>query len=151
MAAAAAAGQGQFSNFCDVFVAHFADETDPHARFQRFARFMVEEITKPGNAERYTGTLDNVATALRTALRPVLEQERLWVIAPAFFGGVSVDDTFLLLEEFADFVADPEGYEAPDLDLDDDDDWDEEDEGEEGDDQEGNEGNEGNGQEEAAG
>lgn len=126
----AAAGQQQFNDFCEVFVAHFADETDPHARFQRFARFMVEELGTPGAAERYTGTLDNALTALRTALRPTLEQEALWVIAPAFFGGVSADDTELLLEEFADFVEDPEGYEAPDLDLDADY-WDPEDEGDE--------------------
>ena len=138
---------GQFSDFCQVFVAHFADETDPHARFQRFARFMVEELGRPGSQERYTGTLYNALTALRTALKPILEQEALWVIAPAFFGGVSADDTELLLEEFADFVADPEGYEAPDLDLDMDY-WDPEDDEEEGNE---NQDQEGNGQEEAAG
>ena len=115
-----AAGQQQFSDFCAIFVAHFVDETDPHRRFERVARLMVEELGRPGSQERYTGTLDNAITALRTALKPTLEQEELWVIAPAFFGGVAVDDTELLLEEFADYVADPEGYEAPDLDLDDD-------------------------------
>ena len=111
---------GQFSDFCEVFVAHFADDTDPHRRFERVARLMVEELGRPGADQRYTGTLDNAITALRTALRPILEQEELWVIAPAFFGGVAADDTELLLEEFADFVADPEGYEAPDLDEEDD-------------------------------
>ena len=122
---------GQFSDFCAVFVAHFVDETDPHRRFERVARLMVEELGRPGADQRYTGTLDNALTALRAALKPTLEQEDLWVIAPAFFGGVAVDDTELLLEEFADFVADPEGYEAPDLDLDADF-WDPEDEEDDG-------------------
>jgi len=130
---------GQFSDFCQVFVAHFVDETDPHRRFERVARLMVEELGRPGSQERYTGTLDNAITALRAALRPTLEQEELWVIAPAFFGGVAVDDTELLLEEFADYVADPEGYEAPDLDLDDD--YEEDDDN--GDEQENNQGQEG--------
>ena len=112
-------------------MAHFVDETDPHRRFERVARLMVEELGRPGSQERYTGTLDNAITALRAALKPTLEQEDLWVIAPAFFGGVAVDDTELLLEEFADFVADPEGYEAPDLDFDEDD-WDPEDEEDDG-------------------
>ena len=145
-----AAGQQQFNDFCELFVSHFADETDPHARFQRFARFMVEELGRPGSQERYTGTLDNALTALRTALKPTLEQEELWVIAPAFFGGVSADDTELLLEEFADFVEDPEGYEAPDLDLDMDY-WDPE--NDEEDEEEGNENQaqEGQGDQEAAG
>lgn len=125
----AAAQAGQFGDFCAVFVAHFVDDTDPHRRFERVARLMVEELSRPGSQERYTGTLDNAITALRAALKPTLEQEELWVIAPAFFGGVALDDTELLLEEFAEFVADPEGYEAPDLDLDDDEEEEDEEEG----------------------
>ena len=125
-----AAQAGQFGDFCAVFVAHFVDDTDPHRRFERVARLMVEELGRPGADQRYTGTLDNALTALRAALKPTLEQEELWVIAPAFFGGVAADDTELLLEEFADFVADPEGYEAPD--LDEEDDYEEDDEEEEG-------------------
>ena len=127
---AAAAGPERFADFCDLFVTHFVDETDPAKRFERVARFMVEELGRPGADQRYTGTLDNAITALRTALKPTLEQEGLWVIAPAFFGGVSADDTELLLEEFATYMEDPEGYEGPDLELDMDY-WDPEDEGDE--------------------
>ena len=82
---AEAAQAGQFRDFCAVFVAHFVDETDPHRRFERVARLMVEELGRPGADQRYTGTLDNAITALRAALKPTLEQEELWVIAPAFF------------------------------------------------------------------
>jgi hypothetical protein len=55
-----------------------------------------------------------------------LEQEGLWAIAPAFFGGVAVEDVELLLEELADFVEDPDNYEAPDLSQEDEDDAQEE-------------------------
>ena len=135
-------GPARFADFCQIFVNHFADETDPHARFQRVARLMVEELGKPGAQERYTVPLPDAMVALREALRPILEQERLWVIAPAFFGGVSVDDTELLLEEFATYMEDPQGYEGADLELDMDY-WDPEDEGDEnGEDVGGNEGQE---------
>jgi hypothetical protein len=118
------AGQQQFREFCEAFVSHFVDETDPRQRFERFARLMVEEILRPGAHLTYAVDVDPVVAImnLRAALRPALEQEGLWVIAPAFFGGVSVEDTALLLEEFADFVEDPENYEAPDLDEDEDED-----------------------------
>lgn len=108
---------GQFANFCDTFIAHFADETDEMARFQRFARLLVEEVTSPDGIVRYTDLEEDAdpIALLRDAMRPTLEQENLWVIAPAFFGGVALDDVELLLEELADFVEDPEGYEAPDL------------------------------------
>ena len=121
------AGQQQFREFCEAFVAHFVDETDPRQRFERFARLMVEEILRPGAHLTYAVDVDPVVAImnLRAALRPALEQEELWVIAPAFFGGVSVEDTELLLEEFADFVEDPDGYEAPDLEDDEDEDEDE--------------------------
>jgi hypothetical protein len=141
MAAAAeqAAGPGpgpeRFTDFCDLFVTHFVDETDPAQRFERFARLMVEELGRPGAAERYVG--DDAYDNLRAALRPTLEQEGLWVIAPAFFGGVSAEDTELLLDEFADYAEDPQGYEGPNLELDMDY-WDPEDDEEEG--QEGQEG-----------
>jgi len=102
-----------FSNFCEVFVAHFVDDTDPRRRFERVARFIVQEITLAGAEDRYTA--DDAYENLREALKPVLEQEGLWCIAPAFFGGVSNDDTEFLLDEFANYVDDPEGYEAPDL------------------------------------
>jgi hypothetical protein len=108
---------GQFVNFCDTFIAHFADETDEMARFQRFARLLVEEVTSLDGMVRYTDLEEDAdpIALLRDAMRPTLEQENLWVIAPAFFGGVALDDVELLLEELADFVEDPEGYEAPDL------------------------------------
>jgi hypothetical protein len=108
---------GQFANFCDTFIAHFADETDEMARFQRFARLLVEEVTSVDGMVRYTDLPDDVDSIalLRASMRPTLEQENLWVIAPAFFGGVALEDVELLLEELADFVEDPEGYEAPDL------------------------------------
>lgn len=122
------AGQQQFREFCDVFVAHFVDETDPARRFERVARLMVEELGTPGADQRYTGPMPDAMVALRAALKPTLEQEELWVIAPAFFGGVAFDDTELLLDEFADYVEDPEGYEAPDLDEEDEE---EDDEGQE--------------------
>jgi hypothetical protein len=114
------AGQQQFREFCEAFVAHFVDETDPRQRFERVARLMVEEILRPGADQRYTGPMPDAMVALRAALKPTLEQEELWVIAPAFFGGVSMEDTELLLDEFSDFVEDPDGYEAPDLDEDED-------------------------------
>jgi hypothetical protein len=116
------AGQQQFREFCEAFVAHFVDETDPRQRFERVARLMVEEILRPGADQRYTGPMPDAMVALRAALKPTLEQEELWVIAPAFFGGVSMEDTELLLDEFSDFVEDPDGYEAPDLDEDEDED-----------------------------
>jgi hypothetical protein len=119
------AGQQQFREFCEAFVAHFVDETDPRQRFERVARLMVEEILRPGADQRYTGPMPDAMVALRAALKPTLEQEELWVIAPAFFGGVSMEDTELLLDEFSDFVEDPEGYEAPDLEDDEDEDEDE--------------------------
>ena len=108
---------GQFVNFCDTFIAHFADETDEMARFQRFARLLVEEVTSVDGMIRYTDLEEDVdpIALLRDSMRPTLEQENLWVIAPAFFGGVALDDVELLLEELADFVEDPDGYEAPDL------------------------------------
>lgn len=108
---------GAFRNFCDTFVAHFADETDEMARFQRFARLMVEEVTSEAGLIRYTDIPEDVdpIALLREVMRPTLEQEGLWVIAPAFFGGVALDDVELLLEELADFVEDPDNYEAPDL------------------------------------
>ena len=108
---------GQFLNFCEAFVAHFVDETDEMARFQRFARLLVEEVTSVDGMVRYTDPEEDVdlIALLRDSMRPTLEQENLWVIAPAFFGGVALDDVELLLEELADFVEDPEGYEAPDL------------------------------------
>jgi hypothetical protein len=108
---------GQFANFCDTFIAHFADETDEMARFQRFARLLVEEVTSVDGMVRYTDLPDDVDSIalLRASMQPTLEQENLWVIAPAFFGGVALEDVELLLEELADFVEDPEGYEAPDL------------------------------------
>ena len=108
---------GAFRNFCDTFVAHFADETDEMARFQRFARLMVEEVTSEAGLIRYTDIPEDVdpIALLREVMRPTLEQEGLWAIAPAFFGGVALDDVELLLEELADFVEDPDNYEAPDL------------------------------------
>jgi hypothetical protein len=108
---------GAFRNFCDTFVAHFADETDEMARFQRFARLLVEEVTSVDGLIRYTDIPDDVdpIALLREVMRPTLEQEELWAIAPAFFGGVALDDVELLLEELADFVEDPDNYEAPDL------------------------------------
>ena len=108
---------GAFRNFCDAFVASFEDETDEMARFQRFARLMVDEVTSVDGLARYTDVQEGVdpATLLRTAMRPILEQENLWVIAPAFFGGVAFEDVEFLLEELADFVEDPDGYEAPDM------------------------------------
>jgi hypothetical protein len=108
---------GAFRNFCDTFVAHFADESDEMARFERFARLLVEEVTSVDGIARYTDIPEDVdpIALLREVMRPVLEQENLWVIAPAFFGGVALDDVELLLEELADFVEDPDNYEAPDL------------------------------------
>ena len=108
---------GAFRNFCDTFVASFEDETDEMARFQRFARLMVEEVTSEAGLIRYTDIPEDVdpIALLREVMRPTLEQENLWVIAPAFFGGVAVEDVELLLEELADFVEDPDNYEAPDL------------------------------------
>jgi len=131
-------GPARFADFCQIFVNHFVDETDPAQRFERFARLMVEELGKPGAAERYVG--DDAYDNLRAALRPTLEQEGLWVIAPAFFGGVSAEDTELLLEEFATYMEDPQGYEGADLELDMDY-WDPENDDE--DDEEGPEGQEG--------
>jgi len=111
-----------FNNFCTTFVKHFEDETDPAARFQRFARLMVEEVTRPGATLRYSAEPDVAAANLREALRPVLIQEGLLCIEPAFFGGgVSAEDTELLLEEFALFVEDPDGYEEPNLEQDEED------------------------------
>ena len=107
-----------FRNFCTTFINHFKDETDPATRFERVARLMVEEITKPGAHLTYAVDVDPIAAILnlRAALRPVLMQEGLLCIEPAFFGGgVSAEDTELLLEEFALFVEDPDGYEEPDL------------------------------------
>ena len=108
---------GAFRNFCDTFVAHFADETDEMARFERFARLLVEEVTSVDGAARYTDIPEDVdpIALLREVMRPTLEQEGLWAIAPAFFGGIAVEDVELLLEELADFVEDPDNYEAPDL------------------------------------
>jgi len=108
---------GAFRNFCDTFVAHFADETDEMARFERFARLLVEEVTSVDGIARYTDIPEDVdpIALLREVMRPTLEQEGLWAIAPAFFGGVALDDVELLLEELADFVEDPDNYEAPDL------------------------------------
>jgi hypothetical protein len=108
---------GAFRNFCDTFVAHFADETDEMARFERFARLMVEEVTSVDGVARYTDIPEDVdpIALLREVMRPTLEQEGLWAIAPAFFGGVALDDVELLLEELADFVEDPDNYEGPDL------------------------------------
>jgi len=121
---------GQFANFCDKFIAHFADETDERARFQRFARLLVEEVTSVDGMVRYTDLEEDVdpIALLRAAMRPTLEQEELWVIAPAFFGsgGVCIDDVELLLEELADFVEDPDSYEAPDLPQEEDEDQEEE-------------------------
>ena len=108
---------GAFRNFCDTFVAHFADETDEIARFERFARLLVEEVTSVDGLIRYTDIPEDVdpIALLREVMRPTLEQEGLWAIAPAFFGGVALDDVELLLEELADFVEDPDNYEAPDF------------------------------------
>jgi len=108
---------GAFRNFCDTFVAHFADETDELARFERFARLLVEEVTSVDGLIRYTDIPEDVdpIALLREVMRPTLEQEGLWAIAPAFFGGVALDDVELLLEELADFVEDPDNYEAPDF------------------------------------
>jgi len=108
---------GAFRNFCDTFVAHFADETDEMARFERFARLLVEEVTSVDGLIRYTDIPEDVdpIALLREVMRPTLEQEGLWAIAPAFFGGVALDDVELLLEELADFVEDPDNYEAPDF------------------------------------
>lgn len=108
-----------FNNFCTTFINHFVDETDPATRFERVARLMVEEITKPGAHLTYAVDLDAAILNLRAALRPVLMQEGLLCIEPAFFGGgISAEDTELLLEEFALFVEDPDGYEEPDLEED---------------------------------
>jgi hypothetical protein len=108
---------GQFANFCHTFVTHFEDETDERARFQRFAALLVAEVTSVAGLVRYTELQEgeDPLILLRTALRPTLEQEGLWAIAPAFFGGVCVEDVELLLEEVATFVEDPDGYVAPDL------------------------------------
>ena len=108
---------GQFANFCHTFVAHFEDETDPMARFQRFAALLVAEVTSVAGLVRYTELQEgeNPLALLRAAMRPTLEQEGLWAIAPAFFGGVCVEDVELLLEEVATYVEDPDSYVAPDL------------------------------------
>jgi len=106
---------GQFSNFCTVFVAHFVDESDEMARFQRLARLIVEEITRPCRMLRYTA--DDALQELKRSIRPILEQEALWAIAPAFFGsgGVCREDVELLLQELATFIENPDGYQAPTL------------------------------------
>jgi hypothetical protein len=110
-----------FNNFCTTFINHFVDETDPATRFERVARLMVEEITRPGAHLTYAVDPDVAIVNLRAALRPVLMQEGLLCIEPAFFGGgISAEDTELLLEEFALFVEDPDGYEEPDLEQEDD-------------------------------
>ena len=119
----AAAAAGNYSNFCDTFVATWEGDD------ARVVRFMADEITAPGGDQRYTGLLENARTALRTALKPILEQEGLWDLAQDFFGGDAKWTPEYLLEEFADYVADPEGYEAPEEDLDMDY-WDPENEGE---------------------
>jgi hypothetical protein len=107
---------GQFQNFCEAFVAHFVDETDEMARFQRFARLLVAEVTSVPGLVRYTELDEEDPIAmLRAAMRPSLEQEGLWVIAPAFFGGVCVDDVDFLLDEVATYVEDPDSYVAPDM------------------------------------
>jgi len=112
-----------FNNFCTTFINHFVDETDERARFQRVARLMVEEVTKPGATLRYSAEPDVAIANLREALLPVLIQEGLLCIEPAFFGGgISAEDTELLLEEFALFVEDPDGYEEPDLEEEEEDD-----------------------------
>jgi len=130
---------GNYSNFCDNVLATWEGDD------KRVLRFMADEITAPGGDQRYTGLLENARTALRTALKPILEQEGLWDAAQDFFGGEASWYTAYLLEEFADYIADPEGYEAPvDLDMDY---WDPENEGDEN----GLDGDEGVGQEEPAG
>ena len=130
---------GNYSNFCDNVLATWEGDD------KRVLRFMADEITAPGGDQRYTGLIENARTALRTALKPILEQEGLWDAAQDFFEGEASWYTAYLLEEFADYVADPEGYEAPvDLDMDY---WDPEDEGDEN----GLVEDEGVGQEEAAG
>lgn len=108
---------GQFQNFCEAFVTHFVDETDEMARFQRFARLLVAEVTSVPGLVRYSELQDDddPIAMLRAAMRPALEQEGLWVIAPAFFGGVCVDDVEFLLEEVATYVEDPDSYVAPDM------------------------------------
>ena len=111
-----------FRNFCTTFINHFVDETDPATRFERVARLMVEEILRPMAHVRYAVEPDVAILNLRAAMRPTLEQEGLLCIEPAFFGGgISAEDTELLLEEFALFVEDPEGYEEPDLEEDEED------------------------------
>jgi len=108
---------GQFLNFCEAFVAHFEDETDEMARFQRFARLLVAEVTSVPGLVRYTELQedDDPIAMLRESMRPTLEQEGLWVIAPAFFGGVCVDDVEFLLDEVETYVEDPDSYVAPDM------------------------------------
>jgi hypothetical protein len=98
---------GNYSNFCDNVVATWEGED------KRVVRFMADEISAPGNEQRYTGLLENARTALRTALKPILEQEGLWDLAQDFFGGEANWIPDYLLEEFADYVADPESYVAP--------------------------------------
>lgn len=107
------AAAGNYSNFCDTIVATWEGDD------ARVIRFMADEITAPGGDQRYTGLLENARTALRAALKPILEQEGLWDVAQDFFGGEARWTTEYLLDEFADYVVDPEGYEAPgDLDAD---------------------------------
>jgi len=107
---------GNYSNFCDNVVATWEGED------KRVVRFMADEITAPGGEQRYTGLLENARTALRTALKPILEQEGLWDVAQDFFGGDANWIPDYLLEEFADYVADPESYVAPSEGEDEDDD-----------------------------
>jgi hypothetical protein len=108
---------GQFQNFCEAFVAHFEDETDEMSRFQRFARLLVAEVTSIPGLVRYSELQDDddPIAMLRAAMRPALEQEGLWVIAPAFFGGVCIDDVDFLLDEVSTYVEDPDSYVMPDL------------------------------------
>jgi hypothetical protein len=115
------AAAGNYSNFCANVVATWEGED------KRVVRFMADEISAPGGDQRYTGLLENARTALRIALKPILEQEGLWDLAQDFFGGEATGHTDYLLEEFAEYVADPESYVAPSSDGEDEDDDDEED------------------------
>ena len=97
------------TNFTDRFVTFFKDATDPQRRFERLARLLVEEVTHP-HAD-YTGS--DAVGRLQLAMRPIMQQEMLMPIAPAFFGGIHDSETRYLLEEVARYRADPAGYVAP--------------------------------------
>ena len=102
-----------FNEFCQIFIDFFDDESDPNRRWQRVARLLVEEVTRPAAMDLYLG--DDAYEQLMTNMRPVLRQEGLRGVGFAFFGGINDSDTDLLLDQLALYVEDPEAYELPDL------------------------------------